>query len=134
MSRPLTPTRWPTPGSVVSVPAYLFLRHRGIVSDSFHNGKPMVISNSARTGGVMEESWDTFTSGQPCKVEDRPSQLDVREVLNRARMPPQTRYNVFNWNCESFVAYCYGLPPSSPQLAVLMLVALAGIAVVAARS
>ena len=41
------------------------------------------------------------------------------------------RYNAFDWNCETFVAYCHGLPPASPQLAAVVIVALVGIAIIA---
>lgn len=43
---------WPSPGNVVSVPAYIIFRHKGIVSDRWYGGKPMVISNSARAGAM----------------------------------------------------------------------------------
>ncbi|MBI2293982.1 MAG: hypothetical protein HYU73_27335 [Betaproteobacteria bacterium] len=55
-------------------------------------------------------------------------------MLQRARSARRTQYNVLDWNCESFVAYCHGLPPNSPQLAAVALLTLAGIALVAARS
>lgn len=76
---------WPNPGSVVSVPAYVFFRHKGIVSDRSSGGKPMVISNSARAGGVREESWETFTSGQEWVNEGNVGGLCPSEVLRRAR-------------------------------------------------
>jgi len=43
---------WSQPGMAVSIPTFLIYRHKGIVSDHWHNGKPMIISNSARAGGV----------------------------------------------------------------------------------
>jgi hypothetical protein len=67
----------PAPGSIVSVPAYILFRHKGIVSDRWHGGKPMVISNSARAGGVAEEPWDVFTSGQTWKEEGHPGSLSA---------------------------------------------------------
>jgi hypothetical protein len=126
--------QWPTPGTVVSVPAYVLFRHKGIVSDRWYGGKPMVISNSARAGGVAEESWNAFTSGQIWTEEGHPGNLPSWEVLNRARSVGHTKYDVFQWNCESFVAYSHGLPPNSPQLARVALIAMVGIALVAARS
>lgn len=126
--------QWPAPGTVVSVPAYIFFRHKGVVSDRWHYGKAMVISNSARAGGIAEEPWDVFTSGQPWTDEGHPGNLPPWEVLQRARSAHRTQYNVLDWNCENFVAYCHGLPPNSPQLAAVALLALAGIALVAARS
>ena len=126
--------QWPAPGTVISVPAYLFLRHKGIVSDHWHGGKPMVISNSARAGGVAEEPWDVFTGGLAWKSEGYPGTLTPFEVLRRARSAFDTKYKLFNWNCENFIAYCHGLPPASPQVAFILLIALAGIVLVAARS
>lgn len=126
--------RWPATGTVISVPAYVFFRHKGIVSDRWYNGKPMVISNSARTGGVAEEPWDAFTSGQIWTEEGHPGNLPTREVLNRARSANHTQYDVLQWNCENFVAYCHGLPPTSPQLVRVALIAVVGITLVAARS
>jgi hypothetical protein len=126
--------QWPAPGTVVSVPAYVIFRHKGIVSDRWHHGKPMVISNSARAGGIAEESWDDFTSGQPSTSEGYPGKLPLREVMQRARSANRPTYDLFNWNCESFVAFCHGLPPNSPQLSAVALVTLLGIAVAAARS
>lgn len=122
---------WPAPGTVVSVPAYVFFRHKGIVSERWYGGKPMVISNSARTGGVAEEAWDVFTSGQAWREEEHPGKLTSWEVLYRARSAGHRPYNAFTWNCESFVAYCHGLPPASPQLAVAVVVALVGAAIIA---
>lgn len=126
--------QWPAPGTVISVPAYVFFRHKGVVSDRWYNGKPMVISNSARAGGIEEEPWDVFTSGQAWTDEGHPGKLSAWEVLHRARSAHRTQYHVVNWNCERFVAFCHGLPPNSPQLAAVALITLAGIALVAARS
>ena len=133
MSLYYTPTRWPAPGTIVSVPAYLVFHHKGIVSDRWHDGKPMVISNSARAGGVAEEPWDVFSRGQQWKTEGYPGQLGAWEVLRRARLV-FPRYDVIKWNCEGFVAYCHGLPLSSPQLAAAFLIAAASLLATAARS
>lgn len=124
---------WPVPGSIVSVPAYLIFRHKGIVSERWWNGKPMVISNSARTGGVKEEPWETFTAGQAWADEGYPGQLHGWEVLQRARYPHRAQYNLIDWNCEDFVSYCHGLPTQSPQRAAFAVVAVIGLALAAAR-
>ena len=123
--------RWPAPGTIISVPAYVFFRHKGIVSDRWYGEKPMVISNSARAGCVAEEPWDVFTSGQAWKEEGHPGKLTSWEVLHRARTAARRQYNAFTWNCETFVTYCHGLPPASPQLAVAVVVALVGAAIIA---
>lgn len=121
--------QWPIPGTIVSVPAYVIFRHKGIVSDRWCGGKPMVISNSARAGGVAEEPWDVFTSGQPWEEEGNSERLTSWEVLYRARSAAPRPYNVFTWNCESFVAYCNGLPPASPQLALTLAIAFVSAAI-----
>lgn len=126
--------QWPTPGTIVSVPVYIFFRHKGIVSDRWYGGKPVVISNSARAGGIAEEPWDVFTSGQLWAAEGHPGNLLPWEVLHRARSLHGTQYNALTWNCESFVNYCHGLPSSSPQLAAIVVAALVGTAIIASRS
>ena len=126
---------WPKPGSVVSVPTHIFFRHKGIVSDRWWGGKPMVISNSDRNGGPKEEPWDTFTSGRPWKDEGFPGQLMWWEVLQRARFPIRNQYNVLEWNCEDFVSYCHGLPSTSPQRAIAVMITFAvGLAFMASKS
>lgn len=120
---------YPAPGSIVSTPAYLIFRHKGIVSARWRDGKPMIISNSARRGGVVEETWDEFAQGQPVMVEKTPTAREAWHVLARASNLIGSRYDLLRWNCESFVTHCYGLIPNSPQLAF---VALCGIAVVVA--
>ena len=44
------------PGAIVTI-FHGFYNHYAIVSDRCHDGKPMLISLSARTGTVAEESW-----------------------------------------------------------------------------
>jgi hypothetical protein len=124
---------WPGPGTVVSVPAYIIFRHKGIVSDRWHGGKPMVISNSARAGTVAEEPWDVFTSGQPWINEGRPADISALEVLTRARSAMRLAYNPFSWNCETFVAHCYDLPHRSPQLVAVLVISVVAL-LLAARS
>jgi hypothetical protein len=93
------------------------------------NGKPMVLSNSARFGGVAEEPWDVFAAGQAVAVDEYTSSCDARLVLHLARSRLGTKYDLFRWNCEHFVSFAHGSKPHSPQLAVAMVLALiAGLA------
>ena len=46
---------YPQPGTVVSVPKGPFI-HYGIVTDTFVDGMPTVITNSLRAGGVVDKS------------------------------------------------------------------------------
>lgn len=123
------------PGTVVSVPLLGIFRHRGIVSDRFHDGKPTVISNSAPSGGVAEEPWDTFAAGAEVAVEGYPSDLPPYAVVQRARGRIGSSYKLFNWNCEHLISYAHGQRPASPQVAaVVALVILFGILRIASKA
>jgi len=129
------PTRsYPPPGNVVSVQTHVFWRHKGIVSDRWHNGKPLVISASARAGVASEEPWDTFSAGDPVQDDGYPSTLPRWEVLRRARMMIGRQYILLKFNCDHFVALAHGQEPKSPQLGATVVVALAAILIGAAMS
>jgi hypothetical protein len=117
--------RWPQPGSIVSTPMLLLFRHTGIVSDQFSQGKPTVISNSARAGGVYEETWDDFAQGKKVYVEGRPSIGSGQEIVRRARTYIGTRYVLLKWNCEHFVACAIGKKVESKQLDAVVVALLA---------
>lgn len=123
---------WPEAGTVVSIPIALFYRHKGIVSDRWYGGKPMIISNSARSGGVHEEFWDVFAEGGAVTVDGYPGGLPNFEVLSRAKSLVSSQYDLLRWNCEHFVAYAHGLKPMSPQVAVTVAIATLCIGVLAA--
>jgi hypothetical protein len=124
---------WPPPGSIVSVPLLVVFRHRGVVSDRWYQGKPMVISNSGRTGGTAEESWDVFSGGQAVTPEGYPSTLPRYEVFHRARSCVGRAYNPLVWNCDHLTRYAHGMELQSPQVAAILLVSLLAISVTAAR-
>jgi|ERR1051325_8580121 hypothetical protein len=124
---------WPKPGSIVSVPAYILFWHKGIVSDRWCDGKPLVISASARVGCGAEESWDLFSSGQQWRDEGYPGSLQPSQVLERARSLLGKPYDAFSWNCDMFVLACHGLSPVSVQLLLALVVAAAGAALAIAR-
>jgi hypothetical protein len=124
---------WPSPGSIVSVPAYVFFRHKGIVSDRWHGGKPMVISASARIGHGAEEPWDVFSSGQQWSDDGYPGAQQSWEVLERARALLNKPYDAFSWNCDMFVSASHGLQATSLQLVVALAVAVVGIGIAIAR-
>jgi hypothetical protein len=115
------------------VPIFLLYRHTGIVSDRWHGGKPMVISTSARAGGVREESWDTFAQGRAVSVEGYPGNLPGWEVVRRARLLIGTRYDLLSRNCEQFATFAHGLKPQSAQLVFTVLIALCVGVLAAAR-
>ena len=124
---------FPPPGTVVSVPLWLFWRHKGIVSDHWCDGKPMVISGSARRGQVCEESWDTFRDGFDVQDDGYPSTLPTFEVILRVRALLGTRYKVFELNCDHVVAIAHGQAPQSPQVAGTVAVATLVVAFIAAK-
>lgn len=117
---------YPFPGSVISIPFLLVYRHLGIVSDRWHGGKPMVISNSARRGGVHEEPWDVFAQGKPVTVEKSHSDMPRREAVTQARSRIGTRYDALTWNCEHLVSDARGFRPSSPQVLATLAVVVLG--------
>lgn len=110
------------PGTVVSIPVFLFYRHKGVVSERSYGGKPMVIACSAKTGKVQEETWDAFAEGKDVTMEGHLGRLHPLAVVQRARGSIGKRYDLFVWNCEHFVFYAHGLEPQSPQLATTGLI------------
>lgn len=122
---------WPPPGTIVYVWFLGLFRHKGIVSNRRHNGKPMVIANSGASGGVAEILWDEFTTGLPYYVEGYPSDLHPLEVLYNARQMIGLPYSVAAFNCEHFVYKAHGQPPKSPQAAALVALSLLGLLIVA---
>ena len=125
--------QWPTPGSIISVPAYVLLRHKGIVSDRWYGGKPMVISASARVGHGAEEPWDVFTSGQQWAYEGYPGSLQPWEVLQRARALLTKAYDLFAWNCDTFAYASHGIAKVSPQVVMACALAASAVALALAR-
>lgn len=125
---------YPLPGSIVSVPIVFGYRHLGIVSDRFHGGKPMVISNSARSGGVYEEPWDVFSQGKPFRIKETHAGIGGSEAIRRARSLIGTRYDLFSWNCEHLVTFAQGLSPTSPQILATTALVFLGLALAARKS
>lgn len=105
------------PGSVLDIDFGLF-RHRVIASFLGVDGKPHLISATARTGTVLEEPWDIVTQGREVNliaVPDTPAM--ALEVIGRARQHiRQWRYDLFGSNCEHFVSLILQGRASSPQL------------------
>jgi len=119
--------QWPEPGTVVWIQVFLIYRHRGIVSDRWSGGKPMVISNSGRRGGVFEEPWDEFSQGSPVYLENKVyhGKLPSHDVLHRARSVIGTRYDLYKWNCDDVAAFAHGIKAQYTQLgATLAIVAI----------
>lgn len=125
---------WPTPGTIVFVWIFGAFKHKGIVSNRWENGKPMVLASAYDTAGVAEISWDAFTGGKPCYIEGYPSKLPAILVLYNARCRLGQPYNVLASNCEHFVYVCHGQPAKSPQAAAVLALGLFGLIAAASRS
>jgi hypothetical protein len=70
---------WPVPGTIVYVWFFGVFKHKGIVSDRWWNGKPMVIASAQDSSGVAEVSWDAFTGGKQYFVEGYPLALCLQK-------------------------------------------------------
>jgi hypothetical protein len=90
-------------------------------------GDPIVYANCP-SKGLVRGSLANFRSGQPLRVV-REVNVPMHEALRRIQMVSARPYDVFNWNCEHFVAWVEGREPSSPQ--VQLCVALATVAAIA---
>lgn len=125
---------WPEPGTVISVPFFLIYRHKGLVSDKWYGDKPMVISNSALRGGVVEETWDEFRGNKQVQIEGYPSNSSPYEVLQRAREFVGTRYDLFQWNCDDLVNVVHQVNPQKTQLKATLVFTILGSLILASRS
>ncbi|HTQ12949.1 MAG TPA: lecithin retinol acyltransferase family protein [Rhizomicrobium sp.] len=121
---------WPVPGTVIYVWFLGVFRHKGIVSDRFWNGKPMVLANSWTSSGVAEISWDAFAGGREVFSEGYPSALPPWEVLYNAKSMIGEQYDIIFSNCEHFVCKCHNKEPRSAQVVGFVLLAL-GVAALA---
>lgn len=125
------------PGSVLDIDFGPF-RHRVIASHLAWDGKPALISATARTGTVLEEPWDVVVQGRVVTLISIPESeaTGLGLVMRARRYVRQWRYNLFDSNCEHFVSMVLEGKPTSPQLwaATLSLVALFFGAAAVARS
>lgn len=101
---------WYQPGDVVRVRVNGFIEHEGILTET---GR--VISNSRRSGAVIEESTRDFAGGRKIEHVGRLSNMPPEHVLTNARARLGRRYSAYSYNCQHFVRDCYGLGKRSPQ-------------------
>ena len=121
------------PGTVVAtgIPWTPFY-HVGIVADSVSNdGRPMIISNSQRNGGVAEESLTDFGDASTFRILGYWSELAPAEVLQRARQLVGTKWHLTNWNCEHFVRVAHAVKSESPQLKVGLTLVASAVVIIA---
>lgn len=124
------------PGRLIAIDIGLGLEHFGILSERPRSGLPMVISLSARTNCVQEESWQTVVgSGKWRYATELEGRLPAWVVLIRARAMLGLRgYSVVSRNCEHFARAAAGCSVESKQVQnVLTLFLLLGLAFVATR-
>ena len=115
---------WVLPGTRVSTFLFPFYRHYGVVTET-----GLVLSCSARSGRAVAETFAVFSGGQDWRVEPPLSDLPRWMVLARAYEFADRGYHVSNWNCETYVNVCFGLPPRSRQAELT--VAAAGLGLIA---
>jgi Lecithin retinol acyltransferase len=127
------------PGTVVTVQMkglFALGHHFALVTNKTGaDGMPIVIANSADTGGPAERSWNAFVQGRSYRsfyLSDLPSDV----VLYNAYSMIGTRYNLLHWNCEHFANACHGRPAQSHQIRGWLALAalMGGLAVAAARA
>lgn len=82
------------------------------------DGYPTVV-HAAKIFGkrVVETTMEDFALMRvgPIDTEGYPGLLSPQEVVTRARSQIETPWRLWK-NCEHFVAWCHGLPETSPQL------------------
>lgn len=122
------------PGTIVYVWFLGVFRHYGVISDRWHDGLPMIYSNSLKDGRAVEITWREFCAGARYFVANYPSHLLPMEVLHNARALSDRPYNPWTWDCQSYVRACHGLPAVSTQGGIVGLLALAAVTALAARS
>ena len=79
-------------------------KHWALVTDKFHEGKPMLISNTMRNGTVREEPWDQVVGANKYKIHFVRTNIPKKFLLERARSAiNNVKYNLLDYNCEHFV-------------------------------
>jgi hypothetical protein len=117
------------PATLLSTETHVIYRHYGLVTV-----RGTVISCSAKHGGTTEEFVHHFAEGKAWKVETPLSDSPWWDVLNRAYAFAGKPYHVTDWNCETYVNACFGLPPRSRQVEATAVVAGLGLIALVARS
>ncbi|WP_075185339.1 lecithin retinol acyltransferase family protein [Teredinibacter haidensis] len=96
-------------------------RHWALVTDRFYNGKPMLISNSMRTGTVREEPWDEVVKGRKYQMFLVKAKSHKHSIFVRARQAiGKVRYSLLSYNCEHFIKHLITGKPTSHQVKVTM--------------
>lgn len=115
-SKPLPAGFCPAPGTVVSIPIGLGLRHLGMVSDRMIGGRPTILSSSNQQGCLVEEPWDQFDPHGAATIEPLTGPASGLQAVARMRSLMGTPYSWLNRNCEHVIHEALGLEICSPQL------------------
>lgn len=123
-------------GAIVKIPFGSY-EHFAIVSDAKSlDGKPNLISLSARRNTVCEEPWDQCARGRPVILNSEQGICPAHVVLARAKASiGKKRWHLLNYNCEHFAYETHGLGAVSKQVnnALLAISALCFLSFVASR-
>lgn len=97
--------------------------HYAVVSDRYDNGKPMLISLSARQGTVCEEAWDYCAGNRKVVLSPVQGDLHPHQVVQRARSKlGGIKYSLLTRNCEHFARWAHDLKVESKQVQVTLLI------------
>ena len=123
-------------GAIVKIPFGLY-EHFAIVSDRRSlNGKPNLISLSARRNTVCEESWDQCAKGRSVILNSEQGIYPAHIVLARAKASiGKKRWHFLKYNCEHFAYETHGLGVVSRQVnnALLAISALCFLSLITSR-
>jgi len=91
--------------------------HYAVVSDRYDNGKPMLISLSARQGTVCEEAWDYCAGNRKVALSPVQGDLHPHQVVQQARSKlGGIKYSLLSRNCEHFARWAHDLKVESKQI------------------
>jgi len=97
--------------------------HYAVVSDRYDNGKPMLISLSARQGTVCEEAWDYCAGNRKVVLSSVQGDLHPHQVVERARSKlGGIKYSLLSRNCEHFARWTHDLKVESKQVQVALFI------------
>ena len=117
-------------GSVICVQKGLAI-HKGILHSVALDGTVYVIDNSPVRGCVAIRTLDEFHGGQPWWFERVALPQDAGWILSRAESQLNRPYDLWNFNCQNFVALAWGQIGQPNQADILKVAVLVG-AIVAA--
>ena len=103
-------------GAIVKVLMGVY-NHYAVVSDRYDNGKPMLISLSAKQGTVCEEAWDYCVENRKVVLSPVQGNLQPHQVVQRARSKlGKIKYSPLSRNCEHFARWAHDLKVESKQV------------------